>query len=133
MDVASAAGIQGVSPLPFDWGSPNLSFSSITSLRDMNPSLRTDQTISTGDTITKIQGKQTLRFGGDYRSIHADSRTDTNARGSFVFTGQYTGSDFADYLLGRPQQSTKQFGPGTEAVSIELVGSVPPGRLARHR
>ncbi len=36
------------------------------------------------------------------------------ARGSFVFTGLYTGNDFADYLLGLPQQATKQFGPGTE-------------------
>jgi hypothetical protein len=114
LDVASNAGIQGVSPLPFDWGAPNLSFSSISSLRDLNPSLRTDQTLSTGDTITKIRGKQTVRFGGDYRRIHADSRTDANPRGSFVFTGLYTGSDFADYLLGLPQQATKQFGPGTE-------------------
>ena len=84
------------------------------SLRDTNPSLRTDRTISIGDTITKIRGKQTLRFGGDFASIHADSRTDANARGSFVFTGLYTGIDFADFLLGLPQQATVQFGPGTE-------------------
>jgi len=114
LNVAGNAGIQGVSSDPFDWGSPNLSFSSFTSLRDTNPSTRTDRTLSAGDTVTKILGKQTLRFGGDFRSIHADSQTDANARGSFVFTGLYSGNDFADYLLGRPQQATKQFGPGTE-------------------
>src|SRR5581483_1406566 len=53
-------------------------------------------------------------FGGDYRSIQFDSRTDANARGSFVFTGLYTGVDFADFLLGLPQQSSVQYGPGVE-------------------
>src|SRR4029077_4047802 len=48
------------------------------------------------------------------RDIHADSRTDANARGSFVFSGLYSGVDFADFLLGFPQQATVQFGPGTE-------------------
>ena len=114
VNVAGNAGVLGVAADPFDWGSPNLSFNSISSLRDMNPAMRTDRTISAGDTITKIRGKQTLRFGGDYRSIHTENRTDTNARGSFVFTGQYTGSDFGDYLLGLPQQATLQFGPGIE-------------------
>ena len=37
-DVAGEAGIQGASTDPFDWGVPNLSFSSLTSLRDRNPS-----------------------------------------------------------------------------------------------
>ena len=114
VNVAASAGVLGVSADPFDWGSPNLSFSTFASLRDPNPSTRTDQTLSVGDTITKIRGRQTLRYGGDYRSIHADSRTDANPRGSFVFTGQYTGLDFADFLIGLPQQSTVQYGPGTE-------------------
>ena len=111
LDVAGAAGLTGVSTDPFDWGAPNLSFSTFAGLRDTNPSMRTDQTWSVGDTIVKTRGAHTLRFGGDYRSIHADSRADANARGSFVFTGLYTGVDFADFLLGLPQQGTVQYGP----------------------
>ena len=65
-NVAGNAGLLGVATDPFDWGAPNLSFSRFTSLRDINPSMRTDQTISVGDTMMKIRGKQTLRFGGDY-------------------------------------------------------------------
>src|SRR4029077_10644060 len=105
---------EGVSADPFDWGAPNLSFSTFTSLHDTSPSMRTDRTLSAGDTIVKTRGRHTLRFGGDYRNIHADSRTDANARGTFVFTGLYTGLDFADYLLGFPQQATVQYGPGLE-------------------
>ena len=113
-NIAGEAGLLGVSADPFDWGAPNLSFSSIQSVRDTSPSSLTNRTISVGDTIVKLKGKHTTRFGGDFRSIHADSRTDANARGSYVFTGLYTGLDFSDFLLGLPQQASKQFGPGPE-------------------
>ena len=113
-DIAGDAGLLGVAADPFDWGAPNVSFSSFTSLRDTSPSSRTDQTFSIGDSMVKTRGRHTLRFGADYRHIGADSRTDSNARGSFVFTGLYTGLDFADFLLGFPQQATLQFGPGSE-------------------
>jgi hypothetical protein len=111
VNLAANAGLLGVATDPFDWGAPNLSFSHVASVRDVNPSLRTDRTIAAGDTMTRILGKQTLRFGGDYRSIRADSRTDPNARGSFVFTGLYSGNDLADFLLGYAQQASVQFNP----------------------
>jgi hypothetical protein len=113
-NIAGDAGLLGVSVDPFDFGAPNLSLSSFTSVRDTNPSMRTDRTLAIGDTIVKTHGQHTLRFGGDYRDIRADSRSDANARGSFVFTGLYSGSDFGDLLLGLPQQATAQFGPGLE-------------------
>ena len=113
-NVAGAAGLAGVSTDPFDWGAPNVSLSSFTGLRDLAPATRTDRTLAIGDSVVKTRGRQTLRFGGDYRDVHADSRADSNARGAFVFTGLYTGVDFGDFLLGLPQQSTVQFGPGTE-------------------
>jgi hypothetical protein len=108
-DIAGIAGLQGVSTDPFDWGAPNLSFNNFQSVRDVNPSMRTDQTISVGDMTVKTRGKQTFRFGGDYRDIRINSRSDANARGTFVFTGLFSGTDFSDFLLGLPQQSTVQF------------------------
>ena len=121
-DVAGEAGIVGVSEDPFSWGVPNLSFSSISSLRDINPSERTDQTITFSLAQMKMRGKHTMRWGGDFRSMRSDSRTDSNPRGSQVFTGLYTGlggnrapgsvNDIADFLLGLSQQATLQYGPG---------------------
>ena len=123
-DVASAAGIGGVSQDPFDWGVPNLSFSSFSSLRDPNPLSRVAQRFSIGDTATRTWGAHTVRLGAEYRDQRLDSQVDTNARGSFVFTGLYTaevaggqpvpgtGLDFADFLLGLPQQASVQYGPG---------------------
>ena len=116
-DIAGEAGLLGVSTAPFDWGVPSLSFTSISSVRDTTPSTRTDQTFSIGDSIVKTIGRHSLRFGADYRHVGFDSRSDTNPRGSYVFTGLYTGLDLADYLLGLPQQATVQFGAGVNRFS----------------
>ena len=61
-------------------------------------------------------------MGGEISQDWSDSQTDANARGNFVFTGLYAagggviprgaGFDFADFLLGLPQQASIQYGPG---------------------
>jgi hypothetical protein len=127
-NVAAAAGISGVASDPFDWGVPDLSFSSFSSVRDLTPSERTDRRISTGYTWTRPIRQHTLRLGGDYRWDSSENRTDANARGAFTFTGLYTsggsgiargdGLDFADFLLGLPQQASLNYGPG----NVRLTG-----------
>jgi hypothetical protein len=113
-DVAGQAGVLGVSTDPFDWGTPDLSLSTFASIHDISPSTRTDRTLSFGDTLVKTRGTHTFRLGGDYRDLSTESRIDLNARGNFVFSGLYTGVDFGDFLLGLPQQSRVQYGPGLE-------------------
>jgi hypothetical protein len=132
-DVTGAAGINGVSRDPFNWGVPSLSFSTISDLRDRNPSYRQDQRISLGDTASRTWRKHTFRAGAEVRLQKLDSQTDQNARGNYVFTGYYTaallngaprpgtGLDFADFLLGRPQQASVQFGPGRVRYSSQTV------------
>jgi hypothetical protein len=125
-DVAGDAGIVGVSTDPFSWGIPTLSLTSVSSLRDITPSIRTDQTLSISVNQMKTHKRHTLRWGGDVRWMLTDSRTESNPRGNFVFTGVYTGLfttpggsrasgtglDFADFLLGMSQQASLQYGPG---------------------
>lgn len=121
-DITANLGITGVSQNPFDFGLPNLSFTNFASLNDINPQLRRDQTFSVSDYMVLTRGKHTLRWGGDFRRIQVNPMTDSNARGSFIFTGLNTsqivngtpvpgtGYDFADFLLGLPQQTSAQFG-----------------------
>ena len=127
-DVAGSAGITGVSTDPFDWGVPQLSFSSLSSVRDITPTTRTDRRVTFGYGWTRPVGtKHTMRVGGDLRLDASDNQTDANARGAFVFTGLYSsgglltarggGLDFADFLLGMPQQATVQYGPGNVRMS----------------
>ena len=107
-DVAGLAGVTGVSANPFDYGIPNLSFSGFSSLNDINPLLRRDQTFTISDSMIWSHGKHTWRWGGDFRRIQINTETASNPSGSFTFTGVNSGNDFADFLLGLPQLSTVQ-------------------------
>lgn len=111
-DVAGEAGIAGVATDPFGWGVPGLAFSSLSSVNDTSPSMRRDTRLVGSYAWSRWIGKQRLRFGGDLRRDWSTSNADANARGAFVFTGLYSGNDFADFLLGMPQQATVQYGPG---------------------
>ncbi len=125
-DVAGTggAGIIGISNDPFDRGLPGISFTSFGGLNDPTARRELDQTYSISETVSWNRGKHNWRFGGDYRRILQSFRSARNAEGGFVFTGfatsQYpagstqpvsdTGYDFADFLLGFPQQTSLQSG-----------------------
>jgi hypothetical protein len=59
------------------------------------------------DNFTKIVGTHTLQFGVDLHYDQINERNYDDANGAFVFTGQETGVDFADYLIGAPQSFTQ--------------------------
>jgi trimeric autotransporter adhesin len=110
-NIAGDLGITGISNNPFDWGLPNLSFTNFGSLTDTNPHLLRNQTWTFSDSLIWNHGKHTVRWGGDFRRIQINSEADGNPRGTFVFTGAYSGYDLADFLLGLAQQTSVQFGP----------------------
>jgi hypothetical protein len=109
-DITGNLGITGVSTNPFDWGLPNLSFTHFGSLSDTNPQLLRNQTWTFTDNLIYRRGKHTWRWGGDFRRIQVNTQTDSNARGTFTFTGLNSGYDFSDFLLGLPQLTSVQFG-----------------------
>jgi trimeric autotransporter adhesin len=122
LDVAGDAGITGIGTNPFGFGLPGISFTSFGGLTDPTPRRELDQTFTISDTVAWNHGKHNWRFGGDYRRILQSFRSAKNSNGSFVFTGfatgEYsagtlmpdTGNDFADFLLGLPQQTSLQTG-----------------------
>jgi len=109
-DIAGSLGITGVSTNPFEWGLPNLSFTHFGSLNDVNSQLLRNQTWTFSDNLIYRRGKHTWRWGGDFRRIEVSPETDSNARGTFTFTGLNSGYDFSDFLLGLPQLTSVQFG-----------------------
>jgi hypothetical protein len=112
-DIAGALGINGVSKDPLDWGLPTLSFTNYSSLNDVRPAQRLNQTYSVGENVGFFQGRHNVRFGGNYRFNEQNSHTGTNARGSFTFNGAATKYDLADFLLGLPQLTSVQYGSAT--------------------
>jgi hypothetical protein len=123
-NIAAADGITGVSQAPIDFGVPDAAFVNIEELTDPSPSLVRNQTLRFIDDVSFILPRHTLRFGAEIRRRQLNSYTDLSSRGVFQFTGLMTGqldssgnpvpdlpgSDFADFLLGLPQQTSVQFG-----------------------
>jgi Carboxypeptidase regulatory-like domain/TonB dependent receptor-like, beta-barrel len=73
------------------------------------PALNTNQpntTYTASDGFSKALGRHTLKFGGEYRYLQVNERNWANPFGGFVFNGNITGVDFADYLLGAPAPSS---------------------------
>jgi hypothetical protein len=124
-NIEGLLGIAGVSQNPFDWGLPNLSFTNFTGLNDTRAAFRRDQTLQLSDGMFYSHSRHNFRWGGDFRLTQSEMHSTQNSRGSFTFTGartaavdnggpvQGTGYDFADFLLGLPQQTTLQYSPLT--------------------
>ena len=115
---------------PFYYGVPSMTFTGLTGLNETQPSDAISQTISFSDFVSWSHKKHNMRFGGDFRRVHADSLTapgnlqsGASPLGAFTFTGYATqhasagtgpepasGYGFADFLLGLPQQAAVQAG-----------------------
>jgi len=66
------------------------------------------------DSLSKVMGAHTLKFGGEFRYLQINERNTCAPNGDFTFDGSVTGVDFADYLLGAPSangfnQCSQQF------------------------
>lgn len=77
------------------------------------PSQEDRTTYGLYDDLTKTLGKHTVSFGGDIQHQTADELTQYPTQPILNFSGQYTNSGLADYLVGDLQSMTQ----GAEAVS----------------
>ncbi len=106
-------------------GLPTIAITSFTALNPVIPRDTVNQTISFTDFISYSHKKHNMRFGVDIRRVHADTVGGNNPLGAFTFSDFATlspndragtvaqpasGSGFADFLLGLPQQTKIQAG-----------------------
>ncbi|MBV9341106.1 MAG: TonB-dependent receptor [Acidobacteria bacterium] len=59
------------------------------------------------DNFTKVHGTHTIKFGGQFHYDQIDERNLAAENGQYSFTGNETGIDFADFLLGAPNSLTQ--------------------------
>ena len=108
-------GLQGLSDLWYN-GFPYISFTNITSppAGRLN-SIDTDNTYSYNDSVSWTKGVHSFKFGGDVRAytyIGGTGITTGDNYGNFYFSnvgnavGAFTGVDFADFLVGVPDNSS---------------------------
>jgi hypothetical protein len=110
-NVSGDAGISGNDQTPMNWGPPSLTFASgIAGLSDAQPSFDRNQTSGASLSLLWTHRAHNIRFGTDCRRQEFNYLSQQNPRGAFTFTGEATGSDFADFLVGIPDTSSIAFG-----------------------
>ncbi len=106
---AAQTGLQGLQNLFYN-GVPELDFSSLTSLNaDRLTSLTQSRTRQYLDTVTWQLRQHNFKFGVDFRQVQAITPLGFQGAdnyGTFDFsTAQFTGAEFADFLLGIPNST----------------------------
>ena len=110
-NTGNAYSVQGSDQTTPFAGPPTLIFSNgITSLSDGNFSLNHNDTNQVGENLLWVRGKHNITFGGDFRRLDFNQLSQQNPRGTFVFTGQFTGDPLTDFLNGLPATSSIAYG-----------------------
>jgi len=82
---------------------PEMSFNNFGLGAISNEGSQYNSTYQGQDDFSKIVGAHTLKFGADYHIDRVeDADPNNNQNGDFSFTGDETGLDFADMLVGAP-------------------------------
>jgi hypothetical protein len=124
-DIATSLGIYNdgfKNPINTDsrnYGLPSLILNGFSSFLETQPNFQLTQTTGVSGAADWMHGANIIRMGGNLSRTEFNLFGGTNATGALVFTGGYTqiegsatnnpvsttGSSFADFLLGLPQQT----------------------------
>jgi trimeric autotransporter adhesin len=126
-DVATQVGILGpgntaLNANPLNYGLPSLIFNQYSGFNQTPANFRLTQTFVLAESSSWRHGKHNVRFGGDFHRVQLNLIGTNDSTGTLTFTGFATeqpnppsgnqvatsGSSFADFLLGIPQQTAIQ-------------------------
>jgi Carboxypeptidase regulatory-like domain/TonB dependent receptor len=85
-------------------GVENLNFNGYSTGSAANQLIQVNNTYQVTDSFSKVLGNHSVKFGGEFHADQVNATPIAQFNGSFVFSGQETGIDFADYLIGVPSQ-----------------------------
>jgi hypothetical protein len=116
IDFAAQTGLAGVTRDSRDTGFPQVSFGGAYAAIGDPVSFvsRDNEHYELYDNVTLDLGTHRVKFGAYYFHLKLRPEQPDNARGSFVFSGQFTRNPFADFLLGYPASATSGIGRGDE-------------------
>jgi hypothetical protein len=113
INVTVQSGIRGFDQASVNFpGFPNIGvtgFGSIINGTAFSPIVNPTNSWHLTDTLTLIRGRHTLKAGIDFRWFHLSSTNAAFSRGSFSYSGFYSGNGFADFLLGYPSSGVRDF------------------------
>ena len=85
-------------------GVENLVFNNFSTGTNTNELKQANNTFQWLDNFSKVVGRHTMKFGGEFHYDQVNVNPIAQFNGNFLFTGSETGVDFADFLLGIPSQ-----------------------------
>src|ERR1700733_11794304 len=85
-------------------GVENLNFNGYSTGAAANQLVQVNNVYQVTDAFSKVVGNHNVKFGGEFHADQVNATPIAQFNGSFVFSGQETGIDFADYLIGVPSQ-----------------------------
>lgn len=105
----SSLGLQGLSPAFWN-GVSEVDFSGLTTSLNVDRlnGVSTSKTLESTDDFSWVHGPHAFKFGFKWSKVRALSPLGfigADNYGTFSFNGLFTGNDFADFLLGIPNQS----------------------------
>jgi hypothetical protein len=102
---ANADGTSSIVALdPRGQGVENLNFNAYSTGAAANQLIQVNNTYQASDGVSKVIGNHTIKFGAEFHADQINAIPIAQFNGSFVFAGQETGVDFADFLIGVPSQ-----------------------------
>jgi len=91
-------------------GVENIAFPSFTMGVPITNETQVNNTLYLSDTLSKIIGKHSLKFGGQFHLDQVNEHPNATFNGTFNIAGTETGSAFADFLIGVPSNFTQSSG-----------------------
>ncbi len=129
--ITQAIGLIGLPKPPALGGIPNFSFSDgsfIATNSTGRPHFTGNKSYQFNDSLTWTKGRHTIKGGVDFQKLKFQDYLSFFAGddfGEFSFTGQYTGSAFADFLVGLPSVTTYAAnGPDVRPFAYHYAGYV---------
>jgi len=102
--VTSSGAPSIVALAPQNEGVENLVFNNFSTGTNTNELKQANNTYQWLDNFSKVMGRHTMKFGGEFHYDQVNVNPIAQFNGNFLFTGSETGLDFADFLLGIPSQ-----------------------------
>jgi len=104
-------GIPGIPAAGRTNGFPFIAMAGYSSLGDFtnNPLIQPDEVWQLLTNVTMTRSRHTIKFGFDGRKVRSDRTQGLTVRGQFNFENNNpvgSGNSFADFLIGRPQQTS---------------------------
>jgi Carboxypeptidase regulatory-like domain len=85
-------------------GVENLNFNGYSTGAAANQLIQVNNIYQVTDSFSRVLGNHTIKFGGEFHADQVNASPIAQFNGNFVFSGQETGVDFADYLIGVPAE-----------------------------